>query len=484
MRGLNLEQITATSERYGAFKRRYRNDSAGFVRDCIGWGTAQTPKAYQEEFLRALQERRRVAVRGPHGLGKTSCAAWALLHFALTRDGEDWKVITTASAWRQLTKFLWPEVHKWARLLRWDVIGRAPFIQAKELQVQALRLRTGEAFAVASDKADLIEGAHADNLLYVFDEAKVIPDETWDAAEGALSRGECYALAISTPGEPSGRFYDIHQRRAGYEDWWVRHVRLDEAIRVGMVSDAWAEQRKAQWGEGSAVYQNRVLGEFAASEEEGVIPLAWVELANERWAALADAGLLEDGGMSAVGVDVARSGEDMTVQALRYGDVIAELRRTAREDTMKTAGRVAGLVRERGGRAVVDVVGLGAGVVDRLREQGLDTLGFNAGARTDVLDASGELGFVDRRSAAWWGLRELLEPGGGSGIALPPDDRLIGDLTAPRWRVMSGGKIKVESKDEIKRRLKRSTDDGDSVVMAFWRGEDEGKADQGGGFLF
>ena len=70
------------------------------------------------------------------------------------------------------------------------------------------------------------------------------------------------------------------------------------------------------------------------------------------------------------------------------------------------------------------------------------------------------------RSAAWWNLREMLET---EPVALPPDDRLIGDLTAPHWRVMSGGKIKVESKDEIKKRINRSTDDGDAVIQAFWQ---------------
>src|SRR6185436_2954082 len=106
--------------------------------------------------------------------------AIAILWFCLTRDQEDWKVATTASAWRQLTKFLWPEVHKWARRIKWDAIGRAPFSETTELFTQSIRLETGEAFAVASDDSSLIEGAHADHLLYIFDESKVIPDDTWD----------------------------------------------------------------------------------------------------------------------------------------------------------------------------------------------------------------------------------------------------------------------------------------------------------------
>ena len=133
---------------------------------------------------------------------------------------------------------------------------------------------------------------------------------------------------------------------------------------------------------------------------------------------------------------------------------------------MQTTGRVSGVL-NRGGMAVVDVIGIGAGVVDRLREQGKNVVGFNASERTNRRDRSGELGFVNKRAAAWWNIREMLEI---EPLALPPDDKLIGDLTAPHWTVQSGGRIKVESKDEIRKRINRSTDDADAVIMAFWEG--------------
>jgi len=120
----------------------------------------------------------------------------------------------------------------------------------------------------------------------------------------------------------------------------------------------------------------------------------------------------------------------------------------------------------------VDVIGIGAGVVDRLVEQDFPVEPFNASERTVRTDESGELGFTNKRSAAWWNLRELLDPDSQwDPISLPPDDNLIGDLTSPLWKVTSGGKIQLESKDDIKKRLNRSTDDGDAVVMAFWPGE-------------
>lgn len=459
------KQTTSVSAAYHQFQAHYHDDPAGFVCDCIDWRKGERPTSYQLEIMRALSDHRRISVRGPHGLGKTALASWIILWFALTRDGEDWKIAATAGAWRQVTKFLWPELHKWARHLKWQQIGRPPFSQFELLSLD-LKLKTGEAFSVVSDNSDLIEGAHADHILFVFDESKSIQTKTFDAAEGALATGDAYALAISTPGEPSGRFYDIQSHKSGYEDWWTRHVTLDETLAAGRVSATWVAQRRTQWGEQSAVYQNRVKGEFASSEEDGVISLSWIEQANERWRDWEEAD--KPGDFVAVGVDVARSGEDKTVLAMLYGNAIAELRRYSKEDTMQTTGRVDGILQAHGGRAIVDVIGIGAGVVDRLREMGRDVYPFNASEGTNQRDHSGELGFVNARSAAWWNMRELLDPANSTPIALPPDDMLTGDLTAPHWRVMSGGRIQIESKDDIKKRIGRSTDDGDAVVMAYF----------------
>jgi hypothetical protein len=91
-----------------------------------------------------------------------------------------------------------------------------------------------------------------------------------------------------------------------------------------------------------------------------------------------------------------------------------------------------------------------------------------AGASTDLRDRTGEQGFVNCRSAAWWVMREALDPEYGSLVALPDDDLLVGDLTGPKYRYTSKQQIAVESKDDVKVRIGRSTDSGDSVVQAWW----------------
>jgi hypothetical protein len=418
---------------------------------------------YQREALRLLETRKRVAIRGPHGIGKSSLAAWCAL-YGLCCFGDDFKVVTTASAWRQLTKYLWPELHKWAaRVQAWPT-GRP------DLMVLNARRANGEAFAVSSNKKELIEGAHAKRLLYILDESKSIPADTWDAIEGAFANGDCWELAISTPGEPNGRFYDIHSRKPGYEDWAVLHVTLEDAIAAGRVSREWAEQRKLQWGEQSPVYQNRVLGEFATSTTEGILPLAWVELANERWQDWAEAGF--PGRVTSIGVDVGgglEDGDQTTLAPIVDAIKVREIRRAPRSlnpntATMETAGIVKALVDATRAEAHVDVIGIGAGVVHRCVEQGAPVLGFNAARATGLKDRSGEMGFANWRAAGWWTLREMLDPISNLNVCLPPDDALTGELIAPHFRVMSHGVYLVESKKEIRKRLGRSTDAADAVI--------------------
>jgi hypothetical protein len=169
-----------------------------------------SPKPYQEDILRAFVRERRVAARGPHGLGKSAVASWCIL-WIIGVHSDDVKCVTTASAWRQLEKFLWPEVRKWALRADWSKLG-IEVREGRELLSLSLRLGTREAFAAASDNPQLMEGAHGSVVAYVFDEAKAIPDDTWDAAEGAFSQDGlegkvAYAIAISTPGaeEAMGR---------------------------------------------------------------------------------------------------------------------------------------------------------------------------------------------------------------------------------------------------------------------------------------
>ena len=474
---------------YLQFQEKYYWDPVGFARDCIKWNEGEGLAPYQENICRKLIEHKRVAARGPQRTGKSFASAILVLWFTLTRDGTDWKVFTTASIWSQLEKFLWPEIHKWARRIDYDKVGRESLIDAEELMSLKIKGRTGEAFALTSNKAALTEGGHADKVLFIFDESKQISEDIFDSAEGTLSSAksrpgrEALVLAISTPGEPLGRFYDIHMKKQGFEDWHTIHVTKEEVIAARQIDQEWVDMRKRQWGEMSSLYQNHVEGEFFASDEAGVIPLGWIEAANRRWDQwMHPAPFItpEIDFLDAIGVDVAGQGKDKTVLALRQGQRITELRVFDKQDTMATAGIVTGLLRRYGGKAIVDTNGIGTGMGERLKENDVRHVPFVNQAKAIGKNKTGELGFTNKYSEAWWHLRELLDPTSGNEVALPPHDELTQELTAPHYRHLSEGKIDIEMKEDtwgdesgrtVKQRLGRSHDHAEAVIMAYYEAE-------------
>jgi len=464
---------------YTRFQKRYQFDCAAFAQECIVWAPNEGLTVYQIEIMEALVKHKRICVRGPHGLGKTALASIIILWFALTRDGKDWKAATTASVYHQLTQYLWPEIHKWVSRLRWDKIGRPPFREAREITQLSLKLTSGAAFAMSPGKNALdtgktagMEGAHADHLLYLFDESKAVPDPAFDSAEGAFSTDtEAYAVAISTPGDPFGRFYDIQMRKPGYSDWWVRHVTKDECIAAGQMSPQWAELRAQQWGEESATYINRVLGDFAEGQEAiGVIPRAWVQLARARHRAMIDsteARTNAENTIEGYGVDIGSS-PNRTILGARYplGVYSVEML-PATIDLMVLAERVAQFSRPRNRWVRVDSVGLGAGVYDRLRHMGVRVEPFDArDSAQGKRDRTGEIEFPAMRSYAYWYLRDLLNPAYGFPITLPDDQELEDELCAHTWKQRDSGKYQVSDKDFIQKRIGRSPDKADAVVIA------------------
>jgi hypothetical protein len=234
-----------------------------------------------------------------------------------------------------------------------------------------------------------------------------------------------------------------------------------------MISEDWVNARREQWGESSPMFQNRVLGNFAAVDEEAMIPLQWVEAANERWLLWQREGALIVDGPRRIGVDPARSGMDKTAILERIDWLVPGLDYFAGRDTMEVAGLVVRRLNGNGSHALVDVIGIGAGVVDRLHELQKAVTGINVGCSTDRTDRSGEVGFTNLRACLWWAVRDWLDPANHSKVALPPDDKLTADLTSVRWSTTSSGKIRVEEKDQVKKRLGRSPDAGDALCLTF-----------------
>jgi len=306
-----------------------------------------------------------------------------------------------------------------------------------------------------------------------------------------MCRSEIDRLDDVEPGLTE-RMYEV-LREAGVQP---STEEIPDAVRPMLTSPLWVVERAKRWGTNSALWTSKVRGMFPDSNMEGVIPLGWVERAIDRWIEWQDAGAPEQPGRVVVACDVARFGDDMTAMAKRQGNAVYTVHRFSGLDTTETTrvllrqdprpdmtGRTPQLapLDSPGLQFVVDVIGVGAGVVDNLRHHmktlklpiAPSVIGFNASEQHHRRDQNGEFEFFNNRAAAWWNLRELLDPSqpGGAKIMLPDDEQMKADLCAPKWTLAESGappKIKIEPKEKIRERLGRSPDTGDAVVMLFW----------------
>lgn len=206
-------------------------------------------------------------------------------------------------------------------------------------------------------------------------------------------------------------------------------------------------------------------GDFTAGIEDDphqVIPTAWVEAAQARWKRPA---VLPP--MDSLGVDVARGGKDNTVLARRHGmwfDEALVYPGSATPDGPRVAGLAIAALRDRA-PIHIDVIGVGASPYDFLNQAQQQVIGVNVAESATRTDRSGRLSFANLRSQLWWMMREALDPVSNTGIALPPDPRLLADLCAPKWE-MRGMTIQVESRDKIIDRIGRSPDWASAYILA------------------
>jgi hypothetical protein len=467
----------------------------------------------QQRIMASVAKNRYTAVPSAHDMGKSFMAAALTCTWLEQYDVGEAFVVTTAPTTPQVNAIIWREIEKLHRRggLRGTIgMGRIP-----EWKVGKEMIAYGR--KPADEDEEGFQGIHAPRVLVIVDEASGIPEQLWTAVDALATNENARVLAIGNPDDAQSYFRTICLPGSGWNvvrldglyspNFTEREVKavsntdttgdlygfmadnnipwatedVSYELRQGLLSPLWAAERLKKWGvfkdsaglwQTTTLWESRVRGRFTTSAADGVIPLAWVMAAVERWKEFMASGapLSEVPGARVYGVDVAREGSDETCVAERIGSLVLGVERYAKQDTMTTALRVnAKLKRVPGSRSIVDVVGVGGGVVDRLRELEDEVVSFNGSERTDMRTHDNEFSFNNKRSAAWWNVREMLDPySKGSKLMLPDDEFLIADLTAPKYRVAAGAKIVVEEKAETKKRLRRSPDTGDAVVMDLW----------------
>lgn len=384
--------------------------------------------------------------------------AWCVLWFLACYFPA--KVPATAPTSHQLEDVLWAEIATWHRKMG----ERMPALAAEfEWSAGAFKMRSApsESFAVARtsrpERPEALQGFHAAHILFLIDEASGVADNVFEVAEGALSTEGAFVVMAANPTRQSGYFFDSHHKMRG--SWAALHW---SGVDSPMVSREYIANMAKKYGTHSPVYKVRVLGDFVGAAD-GVISLELCEAAKVRDVALnTNAPIIW-------GLDVARFGDDSTSLAKRQGNwQLAPIEEWWGKDTMQTTGLVKAdwdrTPQEK--RPVViniDVIGIGAGVVDRLKELELPAVGVNV-AESEAINANKDQHFNRLRDELWWRGREWLE---AKDCKLADDDETIAELTTPTYTILSNGKIQVERKDELRKRGVKSPNRADSWLLTF-----------------
>ena len=453
----------------------------------------------QKAILRAVQTEKMVAVASGTARGKDYIAAVACLCFLyLTPRWKDGKLVSntkiamTAPTDRQVKNIMVPEVrrlYKTAGVLPGRLVGHDIRTRYEEWFL------TG--FKAGDDNTEAWSGFHAVNTMFVVTEASGLSEGVFNAIEGNL-QGNSRLLIVFNPNVTTGYAANAMKserfKKFRLNSLHAENVVSKRNVIPGQVDYEWVKDKVNSWctminkidfneGEGdfeweghlyrpNDLFRVKVLGMFPKVSEDVLIPYEWVELANERWRELQSEGF-EPKKTCRLGVDVAGMGRDSSVLAPRYGNYVGEFEvhnSAGVADHMHVAGMIVPYLKKKGAKAFVDTIGEGAGVFSRLRELGYNyafSCKFSEGAR-NLKDITEVRTFANMRAYLYWSIRDWLDPKNGFCPAVPPNDLFMQECTDVHWKFQSNGDIIIEPKEDIKKRLGRSTDFIDALANTFY----------------
>ena len=456
------------------------NDIAGFTHDPLGYavysfpwrenGALQDmmgPRDWQADIMEDIREHLenpetrhtplRLAVASGHGIGKSALISMLI---SWAKDTcEDTRIVITANTESQLRTKTWPEVTKWNNLAitkDWWKVTKTGIFSIVNGHEEAWRC---DAVTWSEHNTEAFAGLHnmRKRIVVIFDEASKIADKVWEVTEGALTDEdtEIIWIAFGNPTQNTGRFRECFGRFRHL--WKTRQI---DSRDVEGTNKAYLDEMVSTYGEDSDIVKVRVRGMFPSASSMQFIPTGLVDAAKSR--------VIERDEFEQVviGVDVARFGDDKSTIYFRQG-------RDARSipaiklhgvDTMQLAAKVAEMHRlHRAAMVCVDEGGIGAGVVDRLKQMGLPVVGVQfAGKPLNAVRLSNGVKVANRRAEMWAIMREWLEGG-----AIPDDIELTDDLVGVEYSFNVRDEILLEKKEHMKKRGLASPDDGDGLALTF-----------------
>lgn len=477
------------------------------------------PWSMQVEIIKSVFGYKYTAVKTCNAIGKTFIAAVIVVTFLMLFPGSI--VVTTAPTWRQVTDVLWREIATTVKKAKYKLTDA-------EVTQAGLSLDT-DWFAVglSTKRPENFFGYHADNILVVVDEAGGVEEPIFKGVAAITPNANARVLLIGNPTSPGGTFYDAFTKpELGYNTFTVsafdtpnftdtgiknlqdllnlftppegvkqadhtREVNLQLEKKMnpayrGLIAPSVVFSRYHEWGTESPAWESLIMGEFPSQAEMALIPTNLVNMAMNMYGTDKESGKTYAElsgweipyGPRALGQDMARFGGDSNVATPRDGGWVGEQICWSKVDLMESANRILNIINplDQGLSVNIDDTGNGGGTTDRLNQVSRESFesgkpahqytlnAYNFSSKEFMTEADKEQ-FHDITSFLYWNLRQQFYD---KKIALHYDKELFDELVSRRWGIVPGGKIKVESKDEYKKRTGgKSPDKSDSLALAF-----------------
>ncbi|MGL5908956.1 MAG: hypothetical protein ACRCZP_03075, partial [Phycicoccus sp.] len=286
----------------------------------------------------------------------------------------------------------------------------------------------------------------------------------------------CRILALGNPDDPGSEFARVCESDrwntitiSAFDTPNFTGEDVPQDLREVLVDHEYVQDMADEYGVESPTYISKVLGDFPLDSDDGVVRLSALRAcALPQDTPRTDAELLP----VELGVDFGAGGDETVIRE-RRGMMVGREWRSRSADAMHVVGLVLQAIRDTGATAVkCDVIGIGHGIVGRLRELGETGAHRATVVGVNVAEASSDpTRWLRVRSEMWWEIgRRLSEDRRWdlSGLDERDRERIVSQLCAPHYRLDSSGRIVVESKDETRKRLGRSPDNADALLLAFW----------------
>jgi hypothetical protein len=477
----------------------------------------------QEEILRSVQFNKMTSVSSGTARGKDFVSAVAAVCFLYLTPKwnskgelvENTKVAMTAPSDRQVQNIMVPEVRR--------IFEKAKFLPGR---LTGYDIRTDDAewfltgFKADEYKPEVWTGFHAVNTMFIVTEASGLSDMVFNSIEGNL-QGNSRMLIVFNPNVATGYAASSQKSNRWHkfrlDSLTAPNVLQKEIIIPGQVDYEWVKDKVETWcqvipeaevseSEGdfpwegfyyrpNDLFRVKVRGMFPKVSEDVLVPQYWIDLAKDRWSKATKEQIeaIKLSNQPRIGNDVAGMGRDSSSFCNRFGPYVEKIKLIQSggvANHMEIAGLAHMEVKKnfdnslgRFPQLFIDTVGEGAGVYSRVLELKADENNkqlnrtpvhsvkggesAKTGSGQPLKDVTGQYTFKNMRAYLYWCVRDWLNPDNLTGAMLPPDHEYLG-LSETKWRMRSDGSIELESKEELKSRIKKSPDEEDSLAMTFY----------------